>query len=384
MGVNDNMLVGWLQITRKLRIRVTSVALLGLPLWLFSSGTARADEIDAFVAREMQTRNIPGVAIGIIDHGQITKRVYGVANLEMETQVRTDSVFEIASVTKPFTAMAVMQLVEEGKVHLDDPITNFIERTPPAWKNITVRQLLSHTSGTRGGGWVERDGSPLLDITTREQFEDIVRSPLLFGPGEGAAYSDPGYFLLGMVIEKASGLRYSAFMQQRVFAPAGMSSSRILDRREIVKGHVSCYTLRDGRIENGRRVWQHELPSYYGMASTVEDLIRWDLALGQGALLKTNILALMWTPAKLSNGQLAQVDGQPYGLGWFIQDLNGHRIIGHPGFLGSMFLRFLDDGLTIIVLTNLDAESGSPHIKLAFGLASRLRPQFAPMFARYL
>ena len=352
---------------------------------IFASACSIADDtIDTYISREMRLRNIPGVAIAIIDHGRATTRTYGFANLETDSPVDTNSVFEIASVTKPFTATAIMMLVEEGKVHLDDSISTFIQHAPAVWKGITVRQLLSHTSGVRGGGWVECDGSPLLEISTQQQFDDIAKSPLLFPSGDSASYSDPGYFLLGMIIEKVSGMKYGEFMQQRIFNPAGMTSTRILDRREVVKNHVSCYTLRNGQIENGRRVWQHELPSYFGMASTVEDLIRWDSALGKGVILKPGSCATMWQPTKLKSGKEALLDGQHYGLGWFIQNVNGHRIVGHMGFLGSMIVRFLDDGLTIIVLTNLDTASGSHHVKLALGLASLMRPEFAPVFAPYL
>ncbi len=363
--------------------RETSAVLIGLTLLLACSAIATADELDAYVTSEMQFRKIPGVAIAIIDHDRVMKRVYGSANLETDTLVRTDSVFEIASVTKPFTASGVMLLVQDGKIHLEDSIDTLIEHTPASWKGITVRHLLSHTSGLRGGGWVECNGSPLLDISTRQQFEDIVKSPLLYAPGEGATYSDPGYFLLGMIIEKASGMRYRDFMQQRVFVPTGMTSTRILDRDEIVKGHVSCYTLQNGRIKHNRRVWQHELPSYFGMLTTIDDMVRWDLALRKGQLLRSETLFSMWTPTMLKNGELALVDGQPYGLGWFVGGVKGHRIVGHPGFLGSVVFRFLDDGLTIIVFTNLDVASGSHQVKLALGMASRLRPELAPALALY-
>jgi CubicO group peptidase (beta-lactamase class C family) len=183
---------------------------------------AAADELDDFISKEMQSQRIPGVAVAIVQRDRVlVRRDYGLANLETESPVRRDTVFEIASVTKPFTAAAVLLLVEDGKLRLDHQINSFIADAPVAWKNITVRHLLSHTSGIQGGGWVESDGSPLLHITARRHLQDFVDSPLLFAPGERAAYSDPGYLLLGMMIEKVSGLRYRDFMQQRVFGPAG-------------------------------------------------------------------------------------------------------------------------------------------------------------------
>ena len=335
---------------------------------------AAGDELDNFIAREMQAQRIPGVAIAIVQRDRIlVRRDYGLANLETESPVRRDTVFEIASVTKPFTAAAVLMLVQDGKLRLDDHITTLIGDAPVAWKNITVRHLLSHTSGIQGGGWVESDGSPLLHITARRHLQDFVGSPLLFAPGERAAYSDPGYLLLGMIIEKASALRYRDFMQQRVFGPAGMTSTRIMDRREILKGHASCYSLRNGVVENDRRVWQHDLPSYFGMVSTADDLARWEVALSQGTLLSAATLAEMWTPTKLMDGTLARVDGELYGLGYFIQDLNGRHVVGHPGFHGSLVLHFPGDDIGIVVLTNLNTDAGPHHVKLALGIAQRLQ-----------
>jgi D-alanyl-D-alanine carboxypeptidase len=170
-------------------------------------------ELDGYIQHEMEVRKVPGLAFAIVDHDEIIiERAYGVANLETDTPLSVNSVFEIASVTKPFTATAVMMLVEDGKFRLDDKIMEFIENAPASWKDITVCQLLSHTSGLGGGHPVERDGSPLLDISIRQQFDDVAKSALQYAPGEGAIYSDCGYFLLGMIIEKVSGMRYSEFM----------------------------------------------------------------------------------------------------------------------------------------------------------------------------
>jgi len=337
-----------------------------------------SDAIDEYVTREMQSRQIPGLAFAVVEHGQVTLvRAYGVANLETGTPVSTDSVFEIASVTKPFTATAIMMLAEEGKLKLDDPISRYIGNVPPAWKEITVRELLSHTSGLHSVSWVEWDDSPLLKITTKQMFDEIAKSALDYAPGESAAYSDSGFFLLGMIIEKVSGLKYSEFMERRVFAPAGMTNTRILDRRAIVKNHASCYELLQGQLQNDRRVWEHELPSYFGMLSTVGDLAKWNIALDQGRVLRRETLDQMWTPAKLKNGAPAMFDMEPYGLGWFVGDLKGHRVVAHPGFTGCIMMRFLNDDFAIIVLTNLDATAGPHELWLALGIAGMVRPDLA-------
>jgi D-alanyl-D-alanine carboxypeptidase len=249
---------------------------------------AFADELGAYVAQEMQGRSIPGVAFAIVDKGKVTKRIYGMANLETDTPVRTDSVFELSSVTKPFTATAVMMLVEEGKLGLDDAVARYLDRTPDLWRGMTVRHLLTHTSGLP-----EHAFNDCMETSTQQQFDAVANASLLFPPGEAAQYSDPGYFLLGMIIEKASGQKYGDFLHKRVFDPLQMTSSHVLDQRRVVKGRVAPYTMRRGTLERGRRDWQHELPSHYGVWSTIDDLIKWDNALANESLVKESTLAQM-------------------------------------------------------------------------------------------
>jgi CubicO group peptidase (beta-lactamase class C family) len=161
---------------------------------------------------------------------------------------------------------------------------------------------------------------------------------------------------------------------RRVFTPFGMTSISIIDQRVIVKNHVSEYTLHSGQLEHERRVWQLELPSYVGMLSTVDDLATWIIALTKGRVVKPETLNEMWTAMKLKDGNLAQIDGIPYGLGWFTETVNGHQVVGHPGFFGSAIFHFVNDRFTVIVLTNLDVASGSHQVALAQGITSRLRP----------
>lgn len=349
---------------------------MSLFLLLITSSThaahAFADELDTYLAQEMQARSIPGLALAISDKGKVTKRVYGMANLETDTPVRTDSVFELASVTKPFTATAIMMLVEEGKLALDDAVARYVDRTPDTWRGMTVRHLLTHTAGLP-----EHAFSDCMETSTKQQFDAVANASLLFPPGEAAQYSDPGYFLLGMIIEKASGQRYADFLQRRIFNPLQMSSSHVLDQRRIVKGRVAPYTMRRGTLERGRRDWQHELPSHYGVWSTIEDLIKWDAALATGSLVNETSFAQMVAPAKLRSGQPVLVGGDKYGLGWIVRDAPRHRQMGHPGYSGTIVLRFIDDRLTVIVLTNLDVAAGSHPFILAVGIARLVRPELA-------
>lgn len=336
-----------------------------------------ARDIDALMKAEMAALRIPGAAVAVVQNGRIVlERAYGVSNLETATPLDTSGVFELASITKQFTAAAIMLLVEDGKVQLDDPVSAYIERTPAAWARITVRHLLTHTSGL-GVSALPRPAS--LSITTAQVFDFVSQDKMQFPTGQTGWYSDAGYFLLGMVIEKASGQSYRDFLARRVFGPLKMGATSVTDRARVVKGRVATYSLRNGVHVNWRRDWDYELPSFFGIWSTLRDLAAWDASLREGTLLKSSSLAQMWTPAVLENGQPARVLEQVYGFGFELSDTRGHATVGHGGASGTYMLRLLDEPLTIIVLTNLDSDSGRRHPKrLARAIAGAFNPQYAP------
>jgi CubicO group peptidase (beta-lactamase class C family) len=342
-------------------------------------GAAAAAAIDAVVLEEMQASHVPGVAVAVVDNGRVVfQRAYGVANLETDTPLTTSSVFELASVTKQFTAAAIMLLVEDGKVRLDDPISSYVERTPTTWQSITIRHLLTHTSGLDISALPRPNGSAPLRIRTPVVFDFLTEQPLRWPIGENAWYSDAGYFLLGMVIERAAGQSYREFLQQRMFDPLGMTNSSVLDKARVLKGRVATYSFRDGQHFNWRRDWDYELPSFFGVFSTLGDLAIWDDAIRQATVLKPSSLAEMWTPALLKSGQRGRVLDHFYGFGWELADVRGHRTVAHSGASGTYFLRFLDDPLTIIVLTNLDSESSRHHRMIAPAIAGVVRARYQP------
>ncbi len=364
------------------RAAVRMLVIAGLAFARVLSGSATpadrsipVDRIDALVREQMAARNVPGLALAVLKEGKVLlTKAYGSANLETETPVTTSSVFELASLTKPFTATAVMLLAREGKVRLDDSITLYLDNTPPEWKPITVRHLLSHTGGF---GEMTEDGG-LMDITTQAQYDYVLKSRILFQPGTRAQYSDPGYFLLGMIIEKAAGLPYARFLEERIFRPLGMTSTSVLDQSRIIKGRVAPYAIRNEELVRGRRDWQHQLPSFFGIYSSVEDLAKWESALVQGTVLPRPALEEMWAPTLLDDGRPAIVFRNLYGLGWQVLDHRGHRAVAHGGFTGTFMLRFPDDGLTVIILSNLDLASGNAPDLIAQGVAGLVDPRFLP------
>lgn len=343
------------------------------------SVASRSDPLDDVINAEMAKRRIPGLAVAVLREGKVAlMRSYGIANLETSSPVRTTSVFELASLTKPLTATAVMLLVQDGKVRLDDPVVKYIDQAPEDWNAITVRHLLTHTAGFEELGTPTCEGVDLMDVSRSLQLERIRTAPRLFPPGEAARYSDPGYFLLGMVIESASGLSYADFMERRIFGPLGMSSTSILDQSRIIQDRVSPYTIREDRLLRARRDWQHELPSFFGVFSSLEDLARWEQAIVEGRLLPEAALREMWSPARLNDGSLALVLGQPYGLGWQLGDYRGRRVIEHGGFTGTHILRLPEDGLTILLLSNLDNGSGNMPALVAREVAGAMNPEYLP------
>ncbi len=308
----------------------------------------------------MHNRHIPGVSLAVVRDGQIIKaRGYGFANVELNAPATKATVYEIGSNTKQFTATAIMMLVEQGKVRLDDGIRKYFPEAPEAWNPITIRHLLSHTSGIQNHvavpGYLRVFKTNILFETTPardELLQMFFKLPLEFRPGETWAYDNTGYYLLGIIIEKVSGESYWQFMDQHIFKPLGMTATRNTDPQPIVPNRASGYEWVNDRFENRPVLAPFIAFSAGSILSTVEDIARWDAALYTEKLLKKSSLEQMWTPTVANEGVLAPFN---YGFGWFIDTYHGHRIVQHsggtPGFSSTIY-RFLDDRLTVIILTN--------------------------------
>jgi CubicO group peptidase (beta-lactamase class C family) len=324
----------------------------------FAVAALPASSVDEYIRGEMKKRRIPGLALVVIRDGEVVKMEgYGMATLEHDVPVTPDTVFELASVTKQFTAAAIMLLEEKGKLKLDDPIIKYLPNSPRKWKEITARHLLTHTACL--AGLYEGFGSLLskLDYSTADMFESATKDPMSCAPGERYQYSDVGYFLLGMIIEKASGQLYKDFMMDQFFKPLEMTATSVLDQWAIVKNRAAGYTIHNDKLVNIRRVQQVDLPSHFGIFSTVKDLAKWEKSLASGKVLKDSSLAAIWTPAKLKNG-----GRYPYGFGWNLGEKDGHKMISHGGYTGTEYTRFPDDKLTVIVLTNLGLDRGDEPV----------------------
>jgi D-alanyl-D-alanine carboxypeptidase len=319
-----------------------------------------ADQVDDYIESHMRARHVPGVSLAIIRDGKIVKsRGYGVANLELAAPATTTTVYEIGSNTKQFTAAAIMMLVEEGRIRLDDSVTKYFEDAPASWSGITIRHLLSHTSGIQNHvavpGYLSVFKTSITSETspTRDELlKMFFKLPLEFQPGETWAYDNTGYYLLGIIIEKVSGKSYWQFLEERIFTPLGMVATRNTDAPPIVPNRAAGYDWVSNHYENRPVLAPFVAFSAGSILSTVEDMAKWDAALSSTKLLKKESLDQIWTAAKTKDGADASFD---YGFGWFLDKFHGHRLVQHsggtPGF-SSLIYRFIDDKLTIVILTN--------------------------------
>ena len=362
----------------KISRRAVVVALLigsGAPI------AVKADKIDDYVSAQMRQLQIPGLSLAIVRDGRIAKaQGYGFANLELKARATKETVYEIGSNTKQFTAAAIMMLVEDGKVHLEDTITKYFPEAPEAWHGITIRHLLSHTSGIQNHvavpHWLDVFRTNLAFETAPprdELLKMFFKLPLEFKPGETWAYDNTGYYLLGIIIEKASGKSYWQFLDERIFKALGMNATRNTDPQPIVPNRASGYEWKKDHFENRPILLPAIAFSAGSLLSTVEDMAKWDAALSNEKLLKKSSLDEMWTAAITNDATDAPFS---YGFGWFVDSYHGHRLVQHsggtPGF-SSVIYRFIDDKLTIIVLTN---HSDRIVDQLAIDLAGICVPTF--------
>jgi CubicO group peptidase (beta-lactamase class C family) len=333
--------------------------------------------IDALIERQMAVRHIPGLSLGVVRDGQLVlAKGYGDATLEWTQPATPDTVYLLASMTKQFTAAAIMLLVGDGKVGLDDPLAKYVD-APPQWTGITVRHLLTHTAGLKDRFEAGQDGRMYLDYTTKQMFDAAARTPVDASPGARWQYSDQGYFLLGMVVEKASGQSYGTFLRDRIFTPAAMTSTTLHNWNLIVRQRADGYGLIGETLVGSRRRYQFALVPHFGVQSTVRDLAKYDAAISAGTILSASIFEQMSTPARLSDGRPADVAGIGYGFGWFLERFRGHREIHHGGSTGTCLYRLPDDKLTVILLTNLEQASGSDPCGIARMVAATYVPAIA-------
>jgi CubicO group peptidase (beta-lactamase class C family) len=351
-----------------------------LALIIGSIRFASADSVDDYIKSEMGKQQIPGLSLAVIWKGKPIKvKSYGVEDVEQKSPVTLDTAYDVGSVAKPFTAAAVLMLVERGKIRLDDPVSRFFANTPAQWRGITVWHLLTNTSGIKDYT-SEIPSATKLEYTQDLVFLRAVGAGLNFPPGTQFRYSQTNYVLLGMIIEAATGRPFYEFVTDQIFKPLEMMHTLPERAAKKVPSLATGYHLVDGKRAPADREKREFADAFF--SSTIGDMVKWAVALDNGALLSEATRTMMWTPAPLLSPPpprrpgLAPVPAAKpktslYGAGWYTEELNGHRVIGHAGSVGGYsanLTRFPDDQLTVIILMNLRDVKVFPLIR---GVASR-------------
>ena len=283
-------------------------------------------EVDALMKAEYKPDQ-PGAVALIAKGGKtIYRKAFGVANLEHTVAMTPDHVFEIGSITKQFTAVSVLMLMEQGKLSLEDPITKFIENYPMHGHTITVHHLLTHTSGIKSYTGMERWTKLWRNEMTPLEMIDLFKSePMDFAPGEKWLYNNSAYFMLGYIIEKASGMTYPEFLEKNIFTPLGMKNSYYGSQSKIIKNRAQGYQKNEAYI-NAEYLSLTQPYAAGSIMSNVDDLLTWQLANQQNKLVKKETLQKAFTNYKLNNGTLTN-----YGYGWGLNEINGSATIEHSG-----------------------------------------------------
>jgi CubicO group peptidase (beta-lactamase class C family) len=314
---------------------------------------ALAAAIDSIAEAALREGPIPAISIAVVRGSDtIALRGYGYAELENEVPASAETVYRIGSITKQFTAAAILRLVEQGRISLEDPVSKHLAGLPEWSQRVTVHQLLNHTSGIRsytglGPKWTER---MRLDLTHDELVALFRDEPADFAPGERWLYNNSAYYLAGMIIEKVTGQSYGEYLQQTFFEPLGLDSTIYCDQRPIIKHRAAGYSVAEGKFTNAAPLSMHQPFSAGALCSTVRDLVKWREALTSGRVITPASYARMTTATPLSGGK-----EHPYGYGLSLGELQGHRFVAHGGGINGFITYlsyYLEQDLTIAVLTN--------------------------------
>jgi len=337
-----------------LSLRRSAVSL-SLLLLLVASSAAQdlTQKFDEYLNALVKQGRFTGSALVARDGKVIFAKGYGLANAELDVPNTPQTKFRLGSITKQFTAAAILLLQERGKLSVQDPICKYFESCPGAWSEVTIHHLLSHTGGIPNfTSFPDYQPKMMMPVTPQEMIGRFKDKPLDFKPNEKWSYSNSGYFLLGYIIEKVAGESYESFLQKNIFQPLRLTSTGYDLHGPILKNRATGYSLVKGKMVNSEYLDMTQPFSAGSLYSTVEDLFAWNEALYSGKLLSAKSLEAMTTPVK---------NGYGYGLG--IQTKSGRKMISHGGGINgfSTFIaRYADEKITLVVLRNADYGSPNP------------------------
>ena len=310
------------------------------------------EDLHERIEAHMGEENIPGAVVALVSRGEIIHAAtYGMANVELSVEVTLDSVFEIGSISKQFVTAAILQMIEEDLIGLDDPIQNFIADIPSEWLGVTVRQLMNHTSGIPDYELIASYDIYGERVTPEEIIQIAHSRPMDFEPGTGWFYSNTGYYLLSMIAERVDGGPLGEVLERRIFEPAGMVTTGFADPEAIIANRAAGYWVnRNEELINRRPTETSSTLGAGGILTTLNDLVRWDDLLYGEQILSAESKTAMWSETQLPDGR---VEG--YGYGWQLGEYQDMRMVGHGGQVAgfiAQFRRFIDEELTVIMFTN--------------------------------
>ncbi len=361
------------------------------------SGQSPSDSIDLFIKEKMTQLKIPGLQLAIVKNGKLEKLSdYGLANIEHNVPTSSESKFSINSMTKAFVGVAIMQLQEQGKLKVDDHISQYIDDIPNEWRAITLRQLLGNISGLPNN--INEKEQVLGDGTEENNWEMVKKLPMEFKPGERFSYNQTGYYILGRIITKLSGQHFTKFIEENQFKVTDMGSTQFGDSNDIIPNNAGAYStivnvdgkwINDGKLHNAFATFPIFFRTATGIISNSDDLAKWLIALQNGKLLRNkNSLNELFKSVKLNDGH---IDGfnkltNGYALGWPTVVRDEHTAAAPVGGMRSALFVYPNDELSIVVMTNLQGSNPEwfideiagfyfPEMKLknGFGLSKNLK-----------
>jgi len=314
----------------------------------------KVKQIEALVAAEMARQKIPGMSVAVVSGGQPRWAAgYGMQDVENNVPAKASTVYRLGSISKPITAVAVMQLFERGRLDLDAPVQKYCPAFPEKQWPVTTRQVLGHLSGIRHYKSDEEFNSTRFYASVAEGLNMFKDDPLLFEPGTKYSYTTHGYSVLGCVVEGASGQKFADFVRENVFKPAAMERIRVDSVADIIRDRAQGYRITDkGELTNSPLADNSYKVPGGGFVSTVEDLAKFAAALQAHKLLKRETTELMYTRQKTKDGK-----DTSYGLGWGVGERGGKRSVGHSGAQQrvSTFLHMLpEQGVAVVLMSNLE------------------------------
>lgn len=349
---------------------------------------AHADVVDIYVRRQMAKEMIPGLALAVIRDDHVVKEAaYGLANVELKVPVTLATSFPLASMTKVFTAAAIMRFVQQGRLALDEPVARILPQLPATWSAITVRECLAHTSGLPDVFTDDINGTTIAG-TVSGMFAALRKMPVQ-ASGERSVYNQTGYVLLGMIIEKVTGMKYARYMESHFFHPLGLTGLRFGDAWAVIPDRADLYTKLDITpnhlkllVRDGQPVFLHGrilhygakfFPDYLAPAATlngsIRDLVKWEVELSEGKVVNISGLNEMTKPYRLRDGRSGV-----FGLGFTMGSIGPYRTASYEGGAATWRLSVPAKHVTVIMLTNLQ---GSSPDRLAAGIARIYEPELS-------